>query len=394
MSADSKPAERRDIATASHAPARLPAWADYGLLPVINVIAAFMVSGLVVLFIGQNPLRAAQLLLYGAVGYGEGIGFTLFYATNFALTGLSVAVAFHAGLFNIGSEGQAYIGGLGVALVCLALDALLPWWLVFPVAIVAAATFGAAWALLPAWLQARFGSHIVITTIMFNFIAASLMVYLLANTFVVPGSMAPQTRTFGAGGTLPKLDWLFSLFGADLGGAPLNVSIFLTLAAALFVYVLIWRTKLGYEIRAVGLNPTAAVYAGISVYKITIITMLISGALAGMMALNPIMGDQQRLQIEFVQGAGFVGIAVALMGRAHPIGILLASFLFGMLYQGGAELAFDMPAISRDMIVVIQGLVILFAGALEHMFRPALTRTFAALPVPGRRQVADVEERA
>ena len=134
---------------------------------------------------------------------------------------------------------------------------------------------------------------------------------------------------------------------------------------------LIWRTRLGYEIRTVGLNPTAAVYAGISVYRITIVTMLISGALAGMMALNSVIGDQQRLQIEFVQGAGFVGIAVALMGRAHPVGIVLAALLFGMLYQGGAELAFDMPAISRDMIVVIQGLVILFAGALEHMFRPA-----------------------
>jgi simple sugar transport system permease protein len=113
-----------------------------------------------------------------------------------------------------------------------------------------------------------------------------------------------------------------------------------------------------------------------------------------MMALNPIMGDQQRLQIDFVQGAGFVGIAVALMGRAHPVGIVLASILFGMLYQGGAELAFDMPAISRDMIVVIQGLVILFAGALEHMFRPALTRSFALMSTPQRRRMSDVQERA
>ena len=122
--------------------------------------------------------------------------------------------------------------------------------------------------------------------------------------------------------------------------------------------------------------------------------MLISGALAGLMALNPIIGDQQRLQIEFVQGAGFVGIAVALMGRAHPVGIVLAALLFGMLYQGGAELAFDMPAISRDMIVVIQGLVILFAGALEHMFRPSLTRAFALMSTPQRRRMVDVKEGA
>jgi simple sugar transport system permease protein len=206
--------------------------------------------------------------------------------------------------------------------------------------------------------------------------------------------MAPETRTFEAGGALPRLDGLFALFGANLGGAPLNVSLFLALIAAIGVYFLIWRTRLGYEIRTVGFNPTAAVYAGISVYRITIVTMLISGALAGMMALNPIMGDQQRLQIEFVQGAGFVGIAVALMGRAHPVGIVLASLLFGMLYQGGAELAFDMPAISRDMIVVIQGLVILFAGALEHMFRPGLTRGFALMSTPQRRRMTDVRESA
>jgi simple sugar transport system permease protein len=374
-------------------PGRLPPWAEYALVPLINVVAAFLVAGLVVAFIGENPLKAAELLAWGAFGYAEGIGFTLFYATNFILTGLAVAVAFHAGLFNIGGEGQAYLGGLGVALVALALDTVLPWWLVFPIAILAAALFGAAWAFLPAWLQARFGSHVVITTIMFNFIAASLMVWLLANYLRVPSSMAPQTRDFAAGGALPKLGGLFALFGLDLGGAPLNIALFLALGAAAFVYVLVWRTRLGYEMRTVGLNPVAAVYAGISVSRITIVTMLISGALAGLMALNPVMGDQQRLQIEFVGGAGFVGIAVALMGRAHPLGIILAAILFGALYQGGAELAFEMPAISRDMILVIQGLVILFAGALEHMFRPAIVRAFAVLPVPQRR-AADAGERA
>jgi simple sugar transport system permease protein len=381
-------------AAAAGEPARLPAWADYGLIPLLNVIAAFLVSGLVVLFIGENPLRAVRILAWGALGFGEGVGFTLYYATNFILTGLAVAVAFHAGLFNIGGEGQAYLGGLGVGLAALALDTLLPWWLVFPVAILSAAAFGAAWAFLPAWLQARFGSHIVITTIMFNFIAASLMVWLLANHLKQPHSMAPETRTFAEGGALPRLDGLFALFGADLGGAPANITLFLALAAALFVYVLIWRTRFGYEVRTVGYNPTAAVYAGISVARITILIMLVSGALAGMMALNNVMGDQQRLQIEFVGGAGFVGIAVALMGRAHPAGIILAALLFGMLYQGGAELAFDMPAISRDMIVVIQGLVILFAGALEHMFRPGLARSFALMSTPQRRRIIALKDSA
>jgi simple sugar transport system permease protein len=332
-----------------------------------------------------------QALVYGAFLYndGEGLGFTLFYATNFALTGLGVAVAFHAGLFNIGGEGQAYLGGLGVALVALALDTVLPWYLVFAIAIAAAALFGAAWAFLPAWLQARFGSHIVITTIMFNFIAASLMVFVLSRFLKRPESMAVETRTFEAGGTLPKLDWLFQAFGGNLGEAPTNVTLFVAIAAAVFVYFLIWRTRLGYEIRTVGLNPTAAIYAGISIGRITIVAMLISGALCGLMALNNVMGEQQRLQNEFVQGAGFVGIAVALMGRAHPVGILLAAILFGVLYQGSLELAFQIPEISRDMLLIIQGLVILFAGALEHMFRPGLTRAFTLMSTPQRRRLAD-----
>jgi simple sugar transport system permease protein len=139
-----------------------------------------------------------------------------------------------------------------------------------------------------------------------------------------------------------------------------------------------------------GHSPSAARYAGISETRITIIVMMISGGLAGMMALNPIMGEQFRMQLDFVQGAGFVGIAVALMGRSHPAGIIPAAILFGMLYQGGAEIAFEMPSISRDMIVIIQGLVILFAGALENMFRPAIGRAFAAI---GSRSAAAAQTR-
>ncbi len=364
---------------------RPPGWIEYGLIPLTNLAAAFLVAGLVVLFVGVNPLEAVKVLVFGAIGYGEGIGFTLFYATNFMMTGLAVAVAFHAGLFNIGGEGQAYVGGLGVALVALALDRIVPWWVTFPLALVAAAAFGGAWALIPAWLQAKRGSHIVITTIMFNFIAAAFMVYVLVDHLTPAGSMQPETRTFEAGAHLPELGGLFTLFGIDIGQAPLNITFFVALAACALVYVLIWRTKLGYEIRAVGFNPVAAVYAGISPVRITVVAMLISGALAGIMALNPVMGEQYRLQIDFVAGAGFVGIAVALMGRAHPAGVVLAAILFGALYQGGAELAFEFPSISRDMIVVIQGLVILFAGALEHMFRPAITRAWRSTAAGGRR---------
>ncbi len=358
-------------------PGQLPRWADYGLIPLLNVSAAFLVSGLVVVLIGEDPLEAVKILIWGSIGWNEGVGFTLFYATNFIFTGLAVAVAFHAGLFNIGGEGQAYIGGLGVAVACLALDRYAPWWVTMPFAVAGAALAGAAWAFVPAWLQAKRGSHVVITTIMFNFIAASLMVYLLVNIWAKPGSMQPETRTFEAGGRLPLLGDVLPFL--EFGASPVNLTLLIALAACVGVWALIWRTTLGYEIRTYGANPSAAVYAGISPVRVIIVTMLISGGLAGMMAVNEIMGTQHRLLIEFVSGYGFVGIAVALMGRGHPVGVIFAAVLFGMLYQGGAELSFEKPAITRDMIVVIQGLVILFAGALEYMFRPALARFFGAL---------------
>ncbi len=354
----------------------LPNWISYGLLPFLNIVTAFFISGLVVWGIGENPFAALRLLIEGSLGRGDAIGFTLFYTTSFIFTGLSVAVAFHAGLFNIGSEGQAYIGGLGAALVALALDRYVPWYVTMPFAVIGAALFGAAWAFIPGWLQAKRGSHVVITTIMFNFIAAALMVYLLVNVFIVPGKMAPETRTFLPGGQLPKLDWLMAMFGLKLGPAPFNVSFLIALVAAFLVWVLIWRTKLGYEMRTLGISPSAAVYAGIPYSRTVIIAMLISGGLAGMMALNPVMGASARLQVEFVGGAGFVGIAVSLMGRSHPLGIVFAALLFGILYQGGADLSFEMPNITREMIVVIQGLVILFAGALEYMYRPAVVRIY------------------
>jgi ABC-type uncharacterized transport system permease subunit len=359
--------------------AKLPRWVDYGLIPVINLLVAFLVAGLVVLLVGENPLRAAWAMVEGAFGSGRNIAYTLYFATFFIFTGLAVAVALHAGLFNIGGEGQAFVGGLGVGIVALALDRYVPWWVTFPIAIVASAAFGAAWAAIPAYLQAYRGSHIVITTIMFNYIASSLMVFMLNGPLKPLGSMAPQTRPFEAGAQLPKLNWVFNLFGANVRSSPLNISFILALIVAFLIWLLVWRTKFGYEMRTLGHSPKAAKYAGMSEKRIIIITMLISGALAGMMALNPVMGDQHNVSLDFVAGAGFVGIAVALIGRGHPAGIVVAAILFGALYQGGTELSFQMPDITRDMIVIIQGLVILFAGALEHMFRPQVQTLFASL---------------
>jgi simple sugar transport system permease protein len=350
-------------------PVTLPRWADLALLPALNVLVAFLAAGLVVLAIGEKPLEATAILINGALGHGEGIGFTLYYTTNFIFAGLAVAVAFHAGLFNIGGEGQAMLGGIGAGTAALALGHL-PALVALPLAVLAAALFGAVWAAIPGWLQARRGSHVVITTIMFNFIASALLVYLLVDVFRPPGSMEPSSRIFGAGGKLPFLNDLFPF----LPKTPLNLSFVIALLAAVGVYLLIYRSKLGYAIRTVGANPTAARYGGISPERITIIAMAISGGLAGLMAINEILGVQHRLLNDFTGGYGFVGIAVALMGRGHPVGIILAALLFGVLYQGGTELAFDKPTITRDMIVVIQGLVILFAGALEFMFKPALAR--------------------
>lgn len=355
---------------------RLPAWIDLGLIPLLNLALAFLVSGLVVLLIGENPLQAAWLLLYGAFGYAEGWGYTLFYATDFIFVGLAVAVAFHAGLFNIGGEGQAYLGGLGAALVGISLGQA-PWFLGIPLAIVASALFGAAWGFIPGWLQARRGSHVVITTILLNFVAASLMTYLLVNVLIRPGQQSPETITFARSLWLPQIWQLAAPFGLDLGRAPLNLALLLALACALLVWLLIWKTRLGYEIRVLGRNEAAARYAGIDVPRLIVVVMMISGALSGLMAVNEILGSQHRLILNFVAGYGYVGIAVALMGRNHPIGIILAAILFGALYQGGSELAFDMPRISRDLVVVVQGLVILFAGALENMFRPRLESFFA-----------------
>lgn len=357
----------------------LPRWATLVLMPAINLLLAFLISGLVVLALGESPMQLVQVLVTGAFGYPEAIGFTLYYTTSFIFTGLAVAIAFHCGLFNIGGEGQAYIGGLGVGLVCLYLD-FLPFPLVFAAAIVASIVFGGAWAYIPGWLQAKRGSHVVITTIMFNFIAAALMTYLLVDVLIRPGQASPESREFARHTFLPYAHELVRWLGYQMPNAPLNLSFILALATAFLVWGYIWHTRWGYELRAVGQNEQAAIYAGISPTRHVILAMVMSGALAGMAGINEVMGVNHRLILGFSAGFGFIGIAVALMGRNHPFGICLAALLFGALYQGGTELAFEMPTLSREMVVVIQGLVILFCGALEHMIRPWVAAVVARAP--------------
>ncbi len=356
----------------------MPKWAEVILVPLISLVLAAILSALVILAIGEDPVAAVKLMVTGALGSSYGWGYTLYYATNFMFTGLAVAIAFHARLFNIGGEGQAALGGLGVALACL----YIPWphWsLALIGAAVAAGLFGAAWAAIPAWLQARRGSHIVITTIMFNFIAASLLNYVLVNLLRPQGSMDPATARFPEAVHLPTLHDLLAPIGINFSkSAPANVSLLLAIAACVFLWFLIWRTRLGYEIRSYGNSESAAKYAGIPPFKIIMVTMLISGTLAGMMATNNVMGEAERLVLNSVEGAGFIGIAVALMGRSHPFGVFIAAILFGFLYQGGAELAL-WTSIPRELIVVIQALVILFTGALDNMVRMPLERIFLTM---------------
>lgn len=355
----------------------MPKWADVVLIPLISLILAATLSAIVILAIGESPTNALKIMVDGALGSTYGWGYTLYYATNFIFTGLAVSIAFHARMFNIGGEGQAMMGGLGVALVCM----FIPWphWsLALLGGIVAAAVFGAAWTAIPAFLQAKRGSHIVITTIMFNFIAAALLNYLLIGALKPQGSMEPATGKFPEATHLPNLHDVLGFFGIEFSkAAPANITFFVAILACVAVWALIWRTKLGYELRAFGHSESAAKYAGISPTKIIMVSMLISGGLAGMMAINNVQGEAERLVLNAVEGAGFIGIAVALMGRSHPFGVFLAAILFGFLYQGGAELAL-WTKIPREMIVVIQALVILFTGALDNMVRMPLERAFLA----------------
>ena len=352
----------------------LPRWADLVLLPFVSLLVALLAAGGVVALVGQDPLLVIQVLVQGAFGSARGLSYTLYYATTFVFTGLAVAVAFHAGLFNIGGEGQAIMGGLGTGLVALWWSALLPAWLMLPLMMIAGALSGLAWAAIPAYLQAYRGSHVVITTIMFNFIASSVLVYLLVNHLRPKGSMSVESAEFAASAKLPGMHLALGWLGLDWPASPLNLSVLRAALAALLMYLFLWRTRAGYRLRAVGASPGAAEYAGINGRHQVLIAMSISGALAGLVGMNEIAGVSGKLLLEFVSGAGFTGIGVALMGRNHPLGIVLAGILFGALFQGGAEVAFEVRGFSRDMVVMLQGFIVLFSGAMTYVMAPLLAR--------------------
>jgi simple sugar transport system permease protein len=348
----------------------LPRWATGFVLPILNLMSALLVAALVIHLLGESPAESLRILVDSAILDPEGLAYTLFYASTFIFAGLAVSIAMQAGLFNIGAEGQMYVGGLGLTWVVLALDAHLPGILMIPLAMIGAAVFGALWAFIPGYLQAKRGSHVVVTTIMFNFIAASLMNFVIVKYLIPEGQQNPASRVFANSAALPLLNKLLPA----LGDTPLNISFILAILALVIYGVAVWRSSWGYQLRATGLNAHAAHYAGVKISRTIIVTMLVSGALAGLGAVNSVMGSTHYLSLNFPAGAGFVGIAIALMGRQHPVGIFLSSVLFGALIQGGFDLSLEKPNIPQETFIFIQGLIILFCGAMENFYAPAILK--------------------
>ncbi|CAN7309803.1 MULTISPECIES: ABC transporter permease [Duganella] len=346
----------------------LPRWATGFVMPVLNLLSALLVAALVIYLLGESPVESMGILINSAVVNPEGLSYTLFYASTFIFTGLAVSIAMQAGLFNIGAEGQMYFAGLGLTLAMLAFDSSLPMWILIPVGMIGAALFGALWAFLPGYLQAKRGSHVVVTTIMFNYIAGALMNTVIVKYLVPAGEQNPASRAFSAAAEMPRLNQWFPI----LGETPLNISFFLAIIALVIYGVMVSRSSWGFKLRATGLNKHAAHYAGVRISKMIITVMLISGALAGLGSVNSIMGSTHYLSLNFVGGAGFVGIAIALMGRQHPVGIFLSAVLFGALIQGGFDLSLEKQNIPPETFIFIQGLIILFCGAMENFYAPAI----------------------
>jgi ABC-type uncharacterized transport system permease subunit len=332
--------------------------------PLIAIIAAFLVGAVVILLIGDDPISTYGLLIGSALSWPDGINYTLFYATPLIFTGLAVAVAFRCGLLNIGAEGQLYIAAFATAAMGIA-GAEWPRWILLPMCCLTAIVVGGMWGAIPGVLKAKFGSHEVINTIMLNFIAIAIASYFVQYYYKLPGDPLQQTGPIGDNAHIPRLGEMIPAIPQRI---PLNLSFVLAILACLFVYYFLWRTKWGYEIRVTGANPMAAEYAGISTARQIILAMAISGGLAGMVGINEVLGYRYRYYDSFSPGYGFTGIAVALLGRNHPVGVFLAALLFGALIRGGLFVDIFTDRVSKDLVLVLQALVILFVAA-EAMFR-------------------------
>jgi len=339
------------------------------LFPLLAVVAAFLVGGIIVWIVGDNPFLVYELFFTSAFGSIDGIGYTLFYATPLIFTGLAVAVAFKCGLLNIGAEGQLVAAAFATAWVGL----VLPEWpalIVVALAMIAAVVTGGLWAGIPGILKARFGAHEVITTIMMNFIAASIVSYLTQYHYRKQGDPILETLPIAeykdgvlVGPHIPRMHDLLAPLGVDFPERlPINLAFLFALAACVLVYIFLWKTKWGYELRAVGENPSAAEYGGISISRNIVLAMVISGMLAGMVGINEVLGYRYRYYDGFSASYGFTGIAVALLGRNHPLGVLLAAILFGALIRSGLFIDIFTDQVSKDWVVILQAIIILFVA--------------------------------
>lgn len=340
------------------------------LFPLIAVFTAFIVGGIIVWLVGDSPLRVYQIFFASAFGTVDGLSYTLFYATPLICTGLAVAVAFRCGLLNIGAEGQLYMAAFAAAWVGLSFNTSK--WLLVPLCMLAAVVAGAIWGGIPGLLKAKFGTHEVINTIMMNFIAAGIISYLTQYHYRNPGDAILQTKLISPQAQIPRMSQLFGAVGIKFPAwLPLNVGFFIALFACVVVYIFLWKTKWGYELRAVGANPSAAEYGGINVGRSIIMAMCISGALAGLVGINEVLGYRYRYYDGFSANYGFTGIAVALLGRNHPVGILLAALLFGALVRAGLFINIFTDHVSKDLVVVLQAIIILFVAceAIFHRFK-------------------------
>ena len=272
---------------------------------------------------------------------GTIVASTLRVSVPLILCALAGVLSERSGVIDLGLEGKMLLTAFATASVgvasgsmALAFSNALPAWLMLPLMVLSAMSMGLLWAAVPGALQAWRGSHTVITTIMFNFIAAALLSYLLVNTLKEPGNMTPESRAFGASARVPGVHEALAWLGIAWPRTPLNLSLLLAIGAAVLTWLALWKTQGGYALRAVGFAPDASLYAGIRPKRLIVASMAASGALAGLVGVNEIAGVHGRLLPDFVAGAGFAGIAVSLIGRNHPAGIVLASLLFGALYQG------------------------------------------------------------
>jgi simple sugar transport system permease protein len=348
-------------------------WRSALLIPFLAVLSAFIIGGVIVMLTGvpfTQVVEAYVALFQGAFGSIKAISETLTFASPLILTGLSVAIAFRAGLFNIGGEGQVLIGGMTALVVGFSFEGL-PWVIHLPLALIAGILGGAAYGFIPGFLRARTGAHEVIVTIMLNYIAVLLVQFLLTTTFFQrEGRQDPVSKNVEATAELPHLlGWLSASYRV-------NLALIVSLVAAFVINWLLFRTTVGYEFRAVGANPAAARYAGISVSRVYILVMVIAGGLAGLAGTEQILGVLGRATPGFSgPGLGFDGIAVALLGRSNPWGVVAAAVLFGGLKAGGQQMQVS-TSVGLDLIGVMQALIIMFVAA------PALISTIYRLKAP------------